>query len=131
MNKDTKKKLDEAMQKEFNNSSDSIENYGIPADAVRIGREIVKLSDELITVMAGYNFSENSKNLVGKDYETIKFTLVNDSLIKTVEAVRELNICLEMTKADIDEVARMKGISVKVLEGLVMLSSLKDTFGDK
>lgn len=36
MNKDTKKQLDEAMQKEF---SDSIENYGIPADAVRIGRE--------------------------------------------------------------------------------------------
>lgn len=64
MNKDTKKQLDEAMQKEFN---DSFEDYGIPADAIRIGRELVKLTDELVTVMAGTNFAENSKNLMGKD----------------------------------------------------------------
>lgn len=81
--------------------------------------------------MAGTNFSENSKNLVGKDYDIIKFTLVNDSLIQTVEAVRGLNVCLEMTKADIDDVARMKGVSVSILKGLVLLSSLKDIIGDK
>ena len=127
MNKDTKKQLDEAMQKEFN---DSFEDYGIPADAIRIGRELVKLTDELVTVMAGTNFAENSKNLMGKDYDTIKFVLVNDSLLKTVETIRGLRNCLDMTKADIDGVAKERGISVSALESLVMLSSLKDLIGD-
>ena len=128
MNKDTKKQLDEAMQKEFN---DSFEDYGIPADAIRIGREFIKLTDELIAVMTSVNFLENSDNLVGKDYDIIKFTLVNDSLIKTVEAVRALRSCLDMTKADIDDVAEERGVSVSTLRGLVLLSSLKDIIGDK
>lgn len=129
MNKDTKKQLDEALNKEFSEKT-SIENYGIPAEAVSLARQLVKVAEDLTTVMADHDFSRMHEDLTDP-YDTIKFVLVNECLIDSVKAIRELGAVLEMTKEEIDSTAEKRGMNVRALMSIVLVSSLNNALGDK
>ena len=129
MNKDTKKQLDEALNKEFDEKT-PIENYGIPAEAVSLARQIVKVAEDLTTVMADHDFSRMHEDLTDP-YDTIKFVLVNEYLIDSVKAIRELGAVLEMTKEEIDSTAKERGMSARALMSVVLISSLNNALGDK
>lgn len=128
MNKDTKKQLDEALNKEFNESP--IEDYGIPAEAVSLARQLVKVAEDITTVMADHDFSRMHEDLTDP-YDTIKFVLVNEYLIDSVKAIRELGAVLEMTKEEIDSTAEKRGMNVRALMSIVLVSSLNNALGDK
>lgn len=128
MNDNTKNQLEEALNKEFDENS--IENYGIPAEAVSLARQIVKVAEDITTVMADHDFSRMHEDLTDP-YDTIKFVLVNEYLIDSVKAIRELGAVLEMTKEEIDSTAKERGMNVRALMSIVLVSSLNNALGDK
>ena len=131
MNKDTKKQLDEALNKEFNESS--IDDYGIPADAIRISREIVEKAKELTNIMSSTDFTTSFASRADVDsYQSIKFVMANENLIKMVDAIQSVNTILNMEKSDIDEACEAKNMTLAELENVVLSTCLlKRMFGKK
>lgn len=129
MNKNTKKQLDEAMQREFN---ESIEDYGIPAEAIEIARRMVSDAQSIVDIMANHfdNRVDAFNTLKAQDaYNTCKYVLVHDSLLKLVKACEDVNSTLGTDKKTLDEVCERKNLTIDDLAIIIMMSSMMN--GDK
>ena len=124
MNKNTKKQLDEAMQREF---SESIEDYGIPAEAIEIARRMVSDAKSIVGIMCNHFATKVDAldTLKAQDeYKTCKYVLVHDALFDLVNACENVESTLSADKSVFDEVCEEKNISIKKLAIMIMMNSM-------
>ena len=129
MNKNTKKQLDEAMQREF---SESFEDYGIPAEAIEIARRMVSDAKSIVDIMVSHFATKVDaiNNFKAQDaYNTCKYVLVHDALFKLVKTCEEVNSAISADKKTFDEVCEIKNLNIDELAIMIMMSSMIS--GDK
>ena len=125
MKDNTKKQLDEAMQKEFNEVS-TLDDYGMPAEVITIARNMIAEGKQISELMVAHlsNPQKMFEEMSALDpYQTIKYVMVNDDMHKLVDQLQELDCSLAGTREDIDEVARRQKMTVETLSMMVMLHS--------